>query len=361
MSITLFILFTIFIGIWGAKKLLFAYFMSHYTPPPVTITASKTKAQSWKPYLESTGTLVAVSGADLSTEANGIVTKIYFKSGQKVQKGMTLLELDTRVQQAQLANNIAQMKLARITLNRDKQLYEKRAAAKSVYDQTLVKMEQAQAEVDRIKAIMAQKVIVAPFSGKLGIRKVNIGEYVSAGKNLVTLQALDPLYVNFSLPQQYFKKLKIGQTAEIYNNAYPKQNFVGKITAINSKINVDTRNILIQASLPNPKNILVPGMFVQIHVVLPTINHVVTAPQTAISYSLYGDSVYILEPTKQKTKKGKPIYLAYRRFIKVGQRRGNTVVILKGVKPNQWIVTSGQIKLQNKTRVIIDNTIRPAL
>lgn len=358
LAITLIVLGIVF-GIYAIKKGLMMYFMAHYEMPAVTISATEAKPKVWQNFLSSVGTLTAVNGTEVSSEASGIVKGIYFDSGQNVNKGDVLVLLDTSVEEAQLKNDIAQVALAQINFDRSKTLLAKRVLSQAEYDTTAAKLQEVRANMLQTEARIAQKTIRAPFNGKIGIRQINIGQYVSAGTTMVTLQALDPLYVQFNVPEGYLPELYNQQSIDIaINSTIGTKTYKGVITAINSKVNQVTRNILIEATIPNKELQLVPGMFAQVKIWLKTKLNVITLPQTAISYSLHGDSVFIIKPDdKKKEKDGKPVLHAYRKYVKVGDLRGDEVVILDGLKANEQVVTSGQLKLQNGTHVIIDNSV----
>ena len=352
------IVFGCIFGFYGVKKVAFIYIMAHYQPPAVTISAATASGKTWQSYLSSVGTLTAINGTDISAEAPGIVAEIHFTSGQFVNQGDLLVLLNTNVEQAQLKNDTAKVKLAQINYERNRILMKKNVSSQSVLDQSAADLEEAQAGLEGTQAHIKQKTITAPFSGKIGIRKINIGDYVSAGTAMVTLQSLDPLYVQFNLPEQYLPELFLQQQVDITittgNNG--KQVFHGVLTAINSKIDETTRNILVQATIPNKDLHLYPGMYAQVKVWLHAKNNVITLPQTAISYSLHGDSVFLIQ-SKEKDKDGKPLLFVTRQYVKTGERRGDEVAILDGIKAGDQVVTSGQLKLQNNTPVLIDNSV----
>lgn len=350
------IVFGIIFGWYAVKKIFFLYYISHYEPPPVTISATTATAQNWQSYLTSVGTVTAINGVDISSEASGTVKEIHFVSGQFVNQGDLLVQLDTSVEQAQLSDNEARLKLSQINYDRDKTLLKKNVAAQSVVDTDFANLQQAQAGVDAVKARIQQKTITAPFSGKIGIRQINIGEYVPAGNAMVTLQTLDPLYVQFNLPEQYVPQLYLQQPVDVDVNLNSNTNHAirGNITAINAKVDQSTRNILVQATIPNKSLQLYPGMFALVKIWLRQQNNVITLPQTAISYSLHGDSVFLIQ---NKGKKKHPDLFVTRQYVKVGERRGDVVVIEHGLKAGDQVATSGQLKLQNDTHVVIDNSV----
>ncbi len=349
------IVFGVIFGIYGIKKLLFAWGFSHYVPPPVTISSTTATATTWQSYLTSVGTLTAVNGVDISTEASGTVSEIRFQSGQFVNKGDVLLLLDTSVEQAQLKDNLAKLKLAQLNYDRDQILNKKNVLSQSMLDKDIAQLQEAQSGVEGTQAQIKRKTITAPFSGKIGIRLVDLGQYVQAGTTIVTLQALDPLYVRFNLPEQYLTDLYIQQPVDVTINLSGIKPIRGAIDAINSKVDQNTRNILVQGTVPNKDSQLLPGMFALVKIWLHTQNNVVVLPETAISYSLHGDSVFIIK--EEGKSHGKPILNAYRQYVKVGERRSNQVAIIEGVKAGDKVVTSGQLKLQNGTHVVIDNSV----
>ncbi len=350
------IVFGIIFAWYGIKKIGFAYLMSHYVPPPVTVSSSIATTKNWQGNLTSVGTLAAVNGVDISAEVPGIVKEIHFESGQFVKQGDILVLLDMSIEQAQLQDNQAQLKLSQLNYNRNKALVARSAVSQAELDKLTAQLQQSQAGVEQIQAKIRQKTITAPFSGKIGIRMIDIGQYVSAGTTMVTLQSMDPLYVKFNLPEQYLNDLYLQQPVEVAVNLEGVQPFSGTITAINSKVDQATRNILVQATIPNKDFQLYPGMYALVKVLLREHKDVVTLPQTAISYSLHGDSVYVIKPDG-KDKHGKPILKAFREYVTVGERRGDEIAILKGVNPGEQVVTSGQLKLQNGTHVVIDNSV----
>ncbi len=347
------LIFTVYL----LKKVLFMVIMATYEPPAVTISSSVVSSQVWQTYITSVGTLTAVNGTDVSAEVSGIVGSIRFNSGQFVQQGDLLVELDSSVEQAQLKSDQAQLALAQINYDRSKALLKKNVTSQADYDTVSAKLQEARAAVEGTEARIKQKTITAPFAGKIGIRQINIGQYVSAGTTMVTLQSLNPLYVQFNLPEQYLSKLYINEAVTININNGSTSNVVkGIITAINSKVDQTTRNILVQATIPNENFQLYPGMFALVKVWLRAQDNVLTLPQTAISYSLHGDSVYIIKADEKSHKKHPPLH-AYRQYVKVGGRRGDEVAIVDGVKAGDVVATSGQLKLQNGTHVVIDNSV----
>ena len=339
---------------WNITRNYFAkQFLANLQPPPVTISTAPAKQVTWLPSITAVGNLAAIKGVKISPQIDGIIESINFNSGQKVQKHSLLVKLDDRVERAQLQNYKAQLRLAEINYERDLKLFKKKVTPLSQLDQSKAKLQQAQAKVAKIKALLAQKQIRAPFSGQLGIQKVDIGQYLSRGTPIVTLQATGSLYVNFSLPEKYLKNLKVGERVEVQVDAYPEEQFSGALTAINAKVNRNTHNMALQALIENPENKLYPGMFANIKIILPQEQKLITVPQTAISYSLSGNSIFVIEKDK-KDHTNRSI----RRFITIGERRGNVVAITQGLKAGEQVVISGQLKLQNHAKININNKVK---
>lgn len=346
MLVAVSIFFGIIFGWYGIKKIFIGIMMARYQPPAVVITSTKAKKENWQSYITAVGTVSAINGVDLASDSAGIVKEIRFNSGQMVKAGDVIILLDTSVEEAELKSNQATLQLAQMNFNRDKTLFGKNVSSKASYDQGVEALQAAEANVDATLAKIKQKTITAPFDGRLGIREINLGEYVSPGQGMVTLQSLNPLYVNFSVPEQYLSNLYINQPVEINVNVGSGKMVKGLITAINSKVDQTTRNVLIQATIPNDRFQLYPGMFASCRVLLPSKPNIIVIPQTAIAYSLSGDYVFVIKDNQ-----------AYKQYIKVGERRDDQAAILEGLNDGTPIITSGQLKLQNGTRVKVDNSV----
>lgn len=349
------IFFALVFGIYAVKKGLFVWFMSRYQPPAATVSVAEAQSKNWQSFLSAVGTLKAINGVDLSSEAPGIIEEIRFNSGQYVKKGDIVIVMRSSLEQANLKNNQARLQLAQINYNREKSLFNKHVTSQSTLDTRYAELLQAQASVDTALAQIQQKTISAPFDGRLGIRQVNLGQYVSPGTTMVTLQSLDPLYVMFSLPEQHLPDLYLGQSVNVSVNFGGGKQFEGKISAINSKVEQSTRNVLVQVTIPNEKYQLYPGMYGLVKVWLKAKRNAVVVPQTAISYSLSGDYVFVVKD-EGKSKNHSDLH-AYRKYVKVGERRENEASIVDGLGTGDRIVTSGQLKLQNGTRILIDNSV----
>lgn len=352
---------------WDAVK---SYFMkqyfAHFTVPPVSVSTAKVKTQHWQPRLSAVGSVVAINGVSVTSQVAGQVVALHFKSGEDVTKGQSLVQLDDGINRQALKNDMAKLKLDKLSYERMSRLFKQNAVSKSQLDQAQANLSQSQAAVATDQLNITYKNVKAPFSGRVGIRNVNIGEYVTAGAALVSLQQMNPIFVNFTLPEQNLKSLHKGQKVLVTVSAYPQEKFTGKITAINSLVDVDTRTISVQATLPNPKERLYPGAFATVVVELANKQKVLTIPQTAITYSLYGDTVFVVTPKpasttkthKNKAQKSKgPLLVANQRYIKVGERRGDEASVTSGVKAGETVVASGQIKLHNGSHVVVNNTV----
>jgi membrane fusion protein (multidrug efflux system) len=325
-----------------------------FVPPSETVTAAAVRAESWETALTAVGTLNAVQGVTLAADLAGKVVEILFEAGTQVKKGDLLLRQDTSSEEAQLPGAQAQVDLTRTNLERMSQLLAKNLISQSERDNALAAAEQAQAQVDNIRATIAKKSIRAPFSGHLGIRQVNLGQMLREGDPIVTLQTLDPIYVDFTLPQQQLPLVRPGLTVEVTTDALLGETLKGRITAINPLVDAETRQIKVQATVANRANKLRPGMFVNVAVGLPTLQKVLAIPATAVLYAPYGDSVFIVEDSADK--KGKVLR---QQFVRLGAKLGDLVAVTNGIKEGETVVSTGVFKLHNGQPVVIDNTLSP--
>jgi membrane fusion protein (multidrug efflux system) len=325
--------------------------------PPESVTTVLAKTEEWSSRIVAIGSVTAVQGVVVSADLPGVVEKIYFDSGRMVRAGETLVQLDVRQEQAQLASAEAGLKLSQVNLDRMQSLNQQGIAARADWDKLDAETKQAQAKIAEIKATIARKTIKAPFSGLLGIRQVNLGQYLAAGAPIVPLQSLDPIYVNFNVPQQQVSQLKAGDEVRVTLEA--NGSFKGKITAVNSVIDEATRNIQIQATLSNPQGRLRPGMFVNTSTGVGTATKVIPLPASSINYAPYGDSVYVVEDMKDQ-KSGKTYKGVRQQFVKLGPGKGDQVAILSGIKPGEEIVTSGVFKLRPNAAVQVNNKTVPS-
>ena len=362
MTFTIILLVLVFGGLlfWNIfKSHMMSKYILQYEAPAVTISAHQAQARTWQPYLTAVGSFVAVNGVDISAEVPGIINEIYFESGQVVEQGDPLVTLDDDVDQADLRDNMAQLDLARINYQRQQDLSARRATSELAIDEAHAEFRRAEEAVGRTQAYIDKKHIKAPFEGKLGIRLVSLGEYVSPGTTtLVTLQSMDPLYIRFFLPEQYLHDLYLAQPVRLTVEAYPGEVFEGEINALNSRVDETTHNIEVQATISNLDNRLYPGVFANIEVLLDQQEDIVTVADTAITYSLYGDSVFVVHADETQADDAQdPIIRAYRQYVTVGERRGNEVAILEGLAAGDMVIDSGQLKLSNAARVKVNNEI----
>jgi membrane fusion protein, multidrug efflux system len=329
--------------------------MDHAMPLSAVATVEAQQVD-WHPTLNAIGTLAPVQGVMISADADGTIVKIGAENGAPVKAGDLLVELDSSVEAAQLHASEARAELARINLDRAKELFGRNAMAKSEYDAAEAAAKQTSAEIQALKAQIAKKQVRAPFDGRVGIRQVNLGQYVGRGQALMPLQKLDPIYVNFNIPQRQLPSLALGQSVTVTIDAFEKA-FQGRVTALNAEVDVATRNIAVQATLGNPDEVLRAGMFARVEVRMPAAQKLVVVPATAISYASYGNSVFIVE--KKQDKDGKEHLEVRQQFVKLGATRGDLIAITEGVKAGETVVSAGVFKLRNGARVQVNNAAQP--
>lgn len=400
MGIALLVVFGGIIAFNLIKAFMMRRFFASYTPPAVTVSSANAQKVDWYPTLNTIGNFVAINGVEVNSEASGNVVKISFDSGQYVEKNEPLIVIDDSVDQALLKFNQSDLILKQLDYKRQTDLFKKGATPSSSVDAANANLQQAEAKVEQSQAQIKQKHIGAPFAGRLGIRQVNLGQYITPGQtSIVTLQSMDPLYLEFYLPEQLYKQVRLNQKVSFYVEEYPNYLFEGVVTAINSKIDLTTHNVLVHATLPNcpvdvmkapaksslvktskevrgtkliincsselnTKNkiknfVFIPGMFAAVELKQPVEKDTVIVPSTAVSYSLYGNAIYIIEKNKdgKKNNDGSDLLTVNRVFVTTGDQQGNYTVIKKGVKPGQLIVSTGDLKLQNGTPVAINNSV----
>jgi membrane fusion protein (multidrug efflux system) len=328
-----------------------------FQPPPEAVTTLVAKQEDWPSTLSVIGTMAAVQGVTVSADLAGIVERIAFDSGKPVREGEVLAQLDTRQEQAQLAAVEAARDLARLNFERMKGLVDEGAISRADYDRAAAEQKETEARVGEIRATIARKTIRAPFSGILGIRQANLGQYLAGGDPIVPLQSLHPIYVNFGVPQQDAAQVRPGRTVRVTTEDLAGVQFTGRVTAIDSIVDEATRNVQVQATLANPDGKLRPGMFVQTSVMVGASRSVVTLPASAISYAPYGDSVFVV--TDLTDPNDRPYRGVRQQFVKLGGARGDQIAIVSGVKAGDEIVTSGVFKLRNGAAVHINNKVRP--
>ncbi len=364
MIIMLVLVAVVLAGIFGFKDFVngkIKEFMAGPAGPgnqPQTVSTIQAAKTDWQQQLEAVGTLRAVRGADLSLEVAGVVEKLNFDSGQDVEAGAELLKLRDEDDVAKLKSLEAVTELSEITYSRDLKQLKAQAISQATVDSDAANLKNNQAQAEQQRAIVEKKTLKAPFAGHLGLRQVDLGQFLSAGTTVVTLQALTPIYADFLLPQQALDKIKAGQAVTAKVDTYPGKTFAGKITAINPKIDVSTRNVQVRAEIQNPDRVLVPGMFVTVDIVVGTPQKLVTLPQTAITYNSYGNLVFVVDD-KGKDKDGKSSLTVRQVFVTTGATRGDQVSIVKGVDEGATVVTTGQMKLRNGVAVVVNNTVLP--
>jgi membrane fusion protein (multidrug efflux system) len=353
---------TVVIGVLGGIKGLQIDRMiaqgSQMAPPPEPVTTAVARAEAWESVLTSVGSLAAVQGVTVTAELAGKIVAIAFKPGTLARAGELLLQQDTSSEEAQLRATEATMTLAKLNLERLNKLLAERTISQSQYDNADAQFKQAVAQSDNIRATIAKKTIRASFAGRLGIRLVNVGQMLNPGDAIVSLQSLDPIFVEFLLPQQQLAQVQAGLPVRVVTDALPGQVIDGKITAINPQVDSATRNIRIQATIPNAEERLRPGMFVNVAVVLPAKTKILSIPATAVLYAPYSDSVFVVE-AKTDEKSGKTGKAVRQQFAQLGEKRGDFVAIVSGLKEGDTVVSTGVFKLRNGQSVIEDNTLSP--
>ena len=354
----LIVLIAVLGGIKGLQIFRMTAAGKQFVPPPETITSFEVQTKAWETLLTSVGTLEAVQGVMVTAELKGKVENIAFEPGAKVLAGDLLVQQDISSETAQLRASEAAVKLAKITLERTRKLLTEKTVSQSEYDNADAQYKQAAAQADNIRATIAKKTIRAPFAGRLGIRLINLGQTLNEGDAIVSLQSFDPIFVNFSLPQQQLAKVRPGLTVRMTTDALPGRSVEGKITAINPAVDAATRNIEIQATAENPEEQLRPGMFVSVNVVLPTLEKVLPIPATAVLYAPYGDSVFVVEEKKNE-KNNQPSMIVRQQFIRLGEKRGDFIAVASGLKEGETIASTGVFKLRNGQSVVVNNALAP--
>lgn len=352
------LLFIIAIGGWKAAQISQAIAKGKtFKMPPDAVTSLAVVEETVSPVLETVASLSSPQGVMLSADLPGIVKAIRFESGSEASNAQVLVQLDTRQEEAQLRTAKAKLELARQNLERAQDLGAKHVIAQSAYDEAKSGYDAATASVDETQATIDRKTILAPFAGELGIRQINVGQYLKSGDPIVELESLDPIYVNFSLPQQNLSQLKLGQTVRVQTDGLPGKIFEGTITAINSMVDTSTRNIQLQATIRNPEHLIRSGMFAAVQVLLPEKTKVVMIPASSIQYAPYGDSVFVIE--NMKDADGNAYLGAREQVVKLGNTKGDQVEVLEGLRQGDQIATSGIFKLRQGGAVKINNAVQP--
>jgi membrane fusion protein (multidrug efflux system) len=329
-----------------------------YSPAPETVASAVVREEKWQGILTAIGSVTAVQGVTITPELAGTIREINFESGANVAKGDVLVKLDTSSEEAQLRSLEAQVQWAKVTLDRQSSLRTNQLVSASDYDSAEAAWKQAVANADAVRAIIEKKTLRAPFAGQLGIRQVNLGQYLDAGKPIVSLQSLTPVYGDFSLPQQELGKLKPGMQVRITMDTYPDRKFEGKLLALNPDLDQATRSVALRATFDNPDQALRPGMFAKVGVLLPEEKSVLVVPATAVLSQPYGDTVYVIEPAPEKIGE-KPGLVVRQQLVKTGETRGDLITITTGLKPGEHVVSAGGLKLRNGMAVTENNDLVP--
>lgn len=327
--------------------------------PPETVSAEPARTDTWQPQIAAIGTVTAFQGIDITPQVGGIVTEINFDSGQDVKKGDLLVKLDTETEEADIRSISAELANNQTELQRRQSLVSKGVVAITELDSLKTKQRVLEATLDRRRAEVAQKFIYAPWNGRVGLRNIALGSYLAPGQKVVWLQQIDPIYVDFTVTEADYGRIKDGQTVTVSLNAYPDQTFTGKIVTTDARLSDTNRMITVRAEIANPDKKLVPGMYANVLVDVGAPEKVVTVPQTAVTYSLYGDNIFVVNTTKAKDKDGKDVdeLVVERRFVKAGPVRDGRVSIVSGIKDGDKVVTAGQNKIDQGSKVVIDNSI----
>lgn len=349
----------------GVKFLQIRDMIAHgknFVPPPEVVTTADVQKDTWASFLTAVGSLEAVQGVEITAELPGKVTHIAFSPGTMAAAGDLLVQLDTSVESAQLRSAEAAVVLAKLNLDRARELVATKTISQSNFDNADAHFKQAEAQADNIRAVIAKKTIRAPFSGRLGIRRVNLGQNLKEGEPIVTLQSLDPIYANFLMPQQRLSVVKKGLSVRLTTDSLRGRIVEGEITTISPLVDEATRNIRIQATVANPDELLRPGMYVNVTLLLPEQVDVMVIPATAVLYAPYGDSVFVLEEKKEEKKTedtGAPGMVLRQQFIRTGEKRGDFIAVISGLKAGETVVSTGVFKLRNGQAVVVDNTLSP--
>lgn len=326
--------------------------------PPTVVTADSARKETWAKSANATGTMVAVQGVTVGAELGGKIIEIDFESGDKVKAGDLLVRIDVSAEEAQLRSAEAAAKLARVNLKRNRNLRKNKTVSQADLDTAEANFKQATAQVDNMRAAIAKKTLRAPFAGNLGIRQVNLGQIVETGAPVVTLQTIDPIYVDFSLPQQRFSVLAPGTEVKVTSDAAPDEAFKGKIIAVNPEVDQITRSVRVRATLDNSKELLRPGMFGNVEVLLPIKQDVLAIPATAVLYAPYGDTVFVIDEVTDETTGDEKLILR-QQIVRLGEAQGDYVAVVKGLKEGERVVTTGVFKLRPKMAVVVDNSLAP--
>lgn len=328
------------------------------SPPAESVSTATAEIAVWQPRLKAVGSVEAVQGVLASSEMAGTVVEIAFRSGKEVEPGDLLVRLDTSIEEAQLAAAEADLELAELSLKRAKELRQTKSNSQADLDSALATQKGAVAQVRNIEALIAKKTVRAPFAGRLGIRRVDLGQFIGSGESIVSIQSFEPIYVDFWMPQQNLARLSVGQAVEVVADTAPESVQVGELTTISPEVDANTRNVRCRATFPNADGVLRPGMFADATVILPVADEVLSIPATAVIFAPYGNSVYVVTEEKDEDS-GESYLVASQKFVRLGERRGDFVAVISGLEPRDTVVSSGAFKLRNGARVAVFNDLAP--
>ncbi len=368
MLISVAVLFGAVIGFQQFMAHMMAQWLAGNGLPPATVTAMAAKFEDWQPQIRSVGSLRARQGAMIVAERGGTVETVHFKAGEEVRAGKLLLELEAGEEKAQFKAAQAALALAKVTVKRDEEQIKVHAISQAQLDADKADLQAKQAQTEQLQAVLDKLQIHAPFSGRLGVSTISVGQYLKAGANIVSLQSSDKMVIDFNIPQRQLSEVKAGQAVRLFSNTFAGREFKGEIVAIDSQVDAATRNVHVEALVDNAKGELMPGMFAEVKVETGSANTYLTLPQTAITYNAYGSTVFVARPGKPAEGGGEnggedakePMPMAEQIFVKTGEVRGDQVAVLSGIKEGDMVVTSGQMKLKNGTPLIINNSHAPA-
>lgn len=358
------VIVVVFLAALGAfhfilKPAMIKSFVAQNAPPPASVATEEAKSETWTPRVTSIGTLTAIQGVEIAPQVSGIVSTIQFESGERVEKGAELILLDDEVEQADLLSNKATLREAMLEFERQQDLQGRGFAAEAKLDEARSARDSAAASVQRTRALIEQKTIKAPFDGRLGLKLVEVGQYVSAGTPMVTLQKLDPIWVDFPIPENEISKIKPGQRIEVMVDAYKGKMFQGRVETLDARVDKDTRTLVVRGRISNPDEKLLPGMFANVSIEAGEPANVVAVPRTAVTFGLYGDSIYVVKAGEAKPadaeQPAEPELTADRRFVRLGETQEGRIAVLEGVEAGETVITTGQLKLRPGARVKINN------
>ena len=356
-GLAVFVLVVVLVGTKAAQIVAMIKGGKAMQPPPESVASAKVAAQPWQGSVHAVGTLVAVRGVTLASELPGLVREITFESGSSVKQGAPLVRLDTSAEEAQLAAARADAQLARITLDRTREIRKEGSGSQADMDAAQAHSDAAAAQVAALQAVIAKKTIRAPFDGRFSIRQVELGQVLPAGAPIASLQSVTPIHAEFWLPQQSLTELSVGQKVEVRSDVFPNEVWKGELTTVNPEVDASTRNVRVRATVENPDGRLRPGMFATVQVLTSAPRDTLVVPATSVLYAPYGDSVYVIE---EKEENGKKALLARQRFIRLGERRGDFVAVSSGLSAGESIVSAGAFKLRNGMAVALATDVAPA-